>query len=230
MRRLLLSGIFTTAVFHASAQTALTQPLSGAYAEIGSIRLPLPAGEWQPVHDSQTQAYYVGGGLSNTNSLHRLYIQTEGGRLAAMLLINTEAAETTYGWQPPRLCSRTDTYWSDNRNGWTNNYDCALVNHVVMRERETTQAATKAAFDAARGLGGMPKQMIRAEIAEGRSKHYINIAISFNPDLAGLPSSGAGWKASEWQKDRADPAHAAYLDRVAAWTASYRKTVRDALP
>ena len=230
MRHSFVVGAVLAMMSQASAQTTLTQPVANTYADIGNIRLPLPAGQWQPVRDTETQAYYDSGGLANTNTLHRLYIQTEGGRLAAMLVINTEANEASHGWRPPRLCSRTDTYWADNRDGWTNNYDCALVNHVVLREGERTAGLTKAAYDAARGVGGMPKQVIRAEIAEGRSKHYSNISVSFNPELAGFALSNAGWKTSEWGKGRADPAHAAYLDRVVAWTSAYRKTVRDALP
>ncbi len=230
MRGLAFAALFLAVATSASAQPALTQPLSGTYATLGDVRLRLPAGDWQPVQESETQAYFDGGGLSNNNLLHRLYLQMEGGRLAATLLISTERVEAGYGWQPPRMCTRSDTYWADQRNNASLNFDCALVNHVVMRETPRTKGLAKAAFDAARMSGGMPKQVVRASIAEGRSKRHIAVVMSFNPELTGLPPSGANWKDSEWQKTRADAAHAAYLDRVVAWTQAYRTAVRDALP
>ena len=93
-----------------------------------------------------------------------------------------------------------------------------------------TAGLAKAAYDAVRLSGGMPKQVVRAEIGEGRSKRHVTVFVSFNPELADLPPSGSKWKNSEWQKGNADAAHAAYLDRVVAWTQAYRTTVREALP
>ena len=216
---------------HAMAQPALTEPVSNAAAELGPFKLKLPAGSWQEVKQvDQQQVKVAGGGTEQTPTSRRLYVQMQDGRVAATLIVAGSDLETQYGWQPPRLCFRKDIYWSDDRNGWTQNYDCAAVNHVVLRESGKTSDLMRAAFDVARANGGMPRQMVYAQFADARSKHTVSVTVAFNPELAGLPPSRASWKNSEWQASRADAAHKAYLDRVVAWASSYRTVVRDALP
>ena len=231
MRAWLVAIGLTLLAAPAVAQPALTQPPSGDIAAIGPFRLKLPAGPWQEVKQVDLQQVKVaGGGVETTPTSHRLYVQMQDGRFAAMLIVAGNDLETEVGWRPPPMCFRTDTYWSDDRNGWTQNYDCALVNHVVMRESGKTPELMRAAFEAARPAGGMPRQLVWAQFADARARHQLTVTVAFNPELAGFKSSRANWKDSEWQAGNADPDHQAYLDRVAAWAASYRSTVREALP
>ncbi len=231
MRTAVFACLLTLLCATARAQPALTQPVSDQVVTLGAAHLHLPGGAWQEVSQEDHPLTRVnGGGWFNTPRTIHVYVQTQDGRLAAIMLAATNTLTAREGWAPPRLCNRTDTYWSDHRNGWTQNYDCALVNHVVMRETSTTSDLMRAAFDAAKPSGGMPNQLIRAEFADAHARNEIRVYVAFNPALAGLEPSHAGWKASEWQASNADAAHKAYLDRIAAWAQSYRTTVRDALP
>ncbi len=215
----------------AMAQPALTQPVSDSTAAIGPFRLKLPAGPWQEIKQVDLQQVRLdGGGVETTPTSRRLYVQLQDGRFAAMLIVAGNDVETEVGWRPPPLCFRKDTFWSDDRNGWTPNFDCALVNHVVMHETGKTPELMRAAFEAARPAGGMPRQLVWAQFADARSRHQLSVTVAFNPELAGFEPSRANWKSSEWQASKADGAHKAYLGQVAAWAASYRTVVRDALP
>ena len=215
----------------AAAQPALTQPVSSEAAVLGPFKLPLPAGPWQEMKQIDLQQVKLdSGGVETTPTSRRLYVQMQGDQLAAILIIAGNDTETEVGWQPPKMCFRKDTFWSDDHNGWTQNYDCALVNHVVMRESPRTSDLMRAAYDAVRPSGGMPRQLVVAQFAEARSKHQLSVTVAFNPELAGLVSTRANWKTSEWQAARADAAHKAYLDQVATWAANYRTVVRAALP
>ena len=168
--------------------------------------------------------------METTPTTRRVYVQEEDGRFAAMLIFEGSTLETEFGWRPPPLCYRSDTFWSDDRNGWTPNYDCALVNHVGTRETDKTSELVRAAYAAVQQTGPLPKQLIWARFADARLKQQLSVSVAFNPTLVGLVPLAASWKDSEWQTAKADAAHKAYLDQVAAWAASYRDIVRDALP
>ena len=230
MRAWCVALAIAVASTQASAQALLTGPPSSDVVAVGPLRLHLPAGPWQEITQIEGQAYFNGGTPGQTPTFRRLYIQTENGKVGALLVVGGNTALSMNGWTPPKMCTRTDTYWSGHRDGWTNNFDCALVTHVVMREGARTTVLMKAAYDTVRDSGGMPRQMIRAGFADATTTNAINVSVYFNPELAGLHASDPRRTRSEWQTSNLDAAHKAYLDKVVAWATSYRTFVRQAIP
>jgi hypothetical protein len=230
MLRSCLIGMLALMPMLASAQALLSAPMSGEIVTIPPFHFRLPAGEWRLVFQTETKATMNGGGLSQIPIRQSLYMQMEGTKLAAFLVLGGSAVESGGGWAPPRICSRTDTYWSGHRNGWTNNFDCVLVNHVRMREGPKMTDLMRAAFTAAGRAGGMPHQMIRADFADAGPKNEVFAEVYLNAELAGMSPSAASWSDSEWHIGNLDTVHKAYLDKVVAWAAAYRTVVRSALP
>lgn len=197
---------------------------SGSVA-VGVIRVPLPPGAWVP-------AAWEGRAAQNSGQPgpgfdQRIFMHLEGGRIAALLFVSANLVPSAVGWVANKDCRRSDTYWSDNRNGWTRNFECTLVNHYVMPRGERVSGLWRQALDQAAKAGGLPDQMIVFEYTRASQINNLFVQVFFNPELSGLSSQGRNWRDSAWQVDNLSPERRTYLGRVRRWGEAYRSVLRD---
>ena len=166
--------------------------------------------------------------MNQTPLTVRTYLQAEGGKVAALLLVSGNSVSRPSGWGQPNVCTRKNVYWTKSYDEWTTYYDCAIVGQTLLRDTDPN-SIWRPAFDAAQTLGGMPERFVIAQVAESNGPNEVGITLLVNPEIAGLPPSASGSASSEWASDHLDADHRAYLAKVVGWVNSYRSTIRNGL-
>jgi hypothetical protein len=211
------------------AQAWLDQPgATGAQvAEVGTVRLTLPPGEWTRASD-QSRSYLN----QVTPLLERTYIQTDGKRVVAVVYLRANGGEAsghnTKGFRPAGSCFRTDVFLNESENVYPGQYNCLVVNHLMMTWDGDPPLVWQETIAKVAPFGGVPRLMIGAifEMASPDRFGFISVWIYFNPATAGFSGvANTAWRQSEWHRDNATPDHVAYLNKIAAWARAYRKVV-----
>ncbi len=232
MRILLLLCCLVVASAHrAHAQTWLATPdLAGTQiAEVGFAHLRLPPGVWDLIGES-----HRGSGNNNSNGESELLLQTENGRIAALMVVSGNTGHLTgyrARWLVPSDCGRTapDILIEEDRNvdNYNGRFDCMQlgVTHLqVNPESPLWREFDKRASD----LGGLsnrsPFVIYHKSSEAGLDVLTVSILINgASPAFKQMVDIAVSHSKTAVTRD------ASGVDLLADWARAYRKTVADSL-
>ncbi|SMC27733.1 hypothetical protein SAMN02745857_02961 [Andreprevotia lacus DSM 23236] len=192
----------------------------------GRNLIPLPAGDWQVVAQSQDDITLSNNGSKRKTDEMRavLLIKTDGKRLLATANLwgNLGQSSNEIKWSST-TCIKPDKpilYFENyGASGGSNFFHCAKLNHWTGFLKGDS-AYYEQARKNIKALGlSLPTTTLNPSYEDfyrgGIVKAYYNI----NPEALGFaPDATAEWKDSSWHLDNLDAKHRALTDKLTNWT------------
>ena len=190
------------------AQSIHEQPngtkVTGSF-QLGSVTIPLPAGDWILTGRGQITATSSTGPLK----VAEVYLtETADGKVARGIYAraNLKGQSTGYGWSRDRnVCDRNnvihaefDSYFNPRET------KCWVVNHIIDGTSNNPSDAFKEFYQIlAERRWELPKLRLSTVYYLTNSANYVYLNYAFNPEIVSLPlGSVERWDSSDWNVAR----------------------------
>lgn len=200
----------------------------GTIVTPGNTQIPLPRGEWRTLAEEKAPRY-----------VEAYYALVEGGTLKSLVFVRTSAGvPAVSGYLPNRACVRnllqdvTDlhgvgstskevTYLHEPGSTGAGNSECLRVvyrSSTFPPPGEQSRPVYKRFYDAARALGGVPREVVLVQYTASLRFRFMNYNIYFFPERDGV-------RASRWSASDLGPVERTYVSEILSWAKRFQPAI-----
>lgn len=202
-----------------------------AYAssfEIAGKQIPLPAGEWRVVAQSDRPAAVDHPSAGYVRQVVMVQLKNQVPAAVIVATVNTEPSAT--GWGTSRDCTRNDILGTALLYESGIDVSCNFINHVV---RVGADAASPLDSDIARQAKAegwsMPPTWLMAGFRIADRRDLLDVRYHFNPELVLPGRPAASWDGSPWSRAAVASSRnrAAVVASLSGWVGAAQEAIDD---